>query len=80
MYDDFMLVFKAGDVWIAYYFSSTDITGGEWDISEWTQNGLSHLSLYVRGRGDSVPEPAVLGLLGLGLIGVGVARRRRKRA
>lgn len=37
---------------------------------------LSHLSIYAK-NGTMVPEPATAALLGLGLIGFGLARRRK---
>jgi hypothetical protein len=40
--------------------------------------GLSHYTLFGGPRLDT-PEPATLGLLGLGLLGAGFARRRRMR-
>ena len=41
--------------------------------------GLSHVELY-GANGRSVPEPGTLALLGLGLAGIGLARRRKQRA
>jgi hypothetical protein len=63
-----------------YLFNLTDLG---WNGMEdlvltgfWPQNGaISHVTLY--GTATSVPEPATLSLLGAGLIGVFLGRRRR---
>jgi hypothetical protein len=39
--------------------------------------GLSNVGIWTSGPRQQVPEPMTLGLLGLGLVGVGFARRRR---
>lgn len=50
-----------------------------WSFSDTNSNQPNALSnLYVFGTpGRAVPEPATLGLLGLGLLGAGIVRRRK---
>jgi hypothetical protein len=66
----------AGGCSIANGPAGADICG-EWQM--YAGKDLSHLSLYGTGTGTTtqVPGAAPLLLVGLGLVGMGVARRRR---
>lgn len=53
---------------------------GSWEFSG--QQGLSNIALLGAGEGggggdDEIPEPGVLFLMGAGLLGLGLARRRK---
>ncbi|WP_417318360.1 PEP-CTERM sorting domain-containing protein [Emcibacter sp.] len=43
-----------------------------------TENGLALFDITFAGASQEISEPAMLGLLGLGLVGLGLARRRVK--
>jgi len=90
-WDSFFITTKASNSpgWAAYYFdanalpASGDLTGSF--VIPWTPNDnnrggltdLSHFSIYASNTA-SVPEPATLGLLGLGLMGIAGLRRRQQ--
>ena len=75
-YADFMIVLKGGNAFVAWFFDNTNVDDGTWQITG--NSNLSHLTIYARGQSTTlVPEPATLTLLGLGLLGVSLARKRR---
>lgn len=86
-FSDVMLVFKGGagntnpDTYVGYLLASGSTSGTYISPFVNGNNGnlknISHVSIYVRGKGMMVPEPGTLTLLGLGLVAMGFARRRK---
>ncbi|HYF58188.1 MAG TPA: PEP-CTERM sorting domain-containing protein [Burkholderiaceae bacterium] len=84
-YADLAIGFKSGGggatpTWAVFQLAD-GVTGGDWSILSPGngQQSLSHAVLYGSGRQDTttVPAPAGLALLGIGLAALVVARRRR---
>lgn len=83
-YANLAIGFKFGtgnqpDEW--FVFSVADlVSSGNWQFFNigGRGDGLSHLTLYAQGE-RSVPEPGTLALLGLGLAGMGIGMRRRRK-
>ena len=68
---------SAGNGFYAYLLSPTDSSGSWTTENSFGGADLSHLSAYgVRGEAQ-VPAPGVLGLMGIGLLGLFFASRRR---
>ena len=65
---------------IANILTKMDIMTKLPDSVELALNGECGDSIGCNGDHESVPEPSTIALLGLGLVGIGVARRLRKKA
>ncbi|MDX1755106.1 MAG: PEP-CTERM sorting domain-containing protein [Marinobacter sp.] len=87
-WDDFdagAIAFKFGtgnnpDEWFVYELQD-GVSSGDWSfLNVFSRGGgLSHIGLYATTR-VTVGEPGTLALLGLGLLGFGLTRRRAQRA
>jgi len=72
-YSDVMIVLKAARDFTAFLLSS-DVSSGTWSSPD---HALSHLTVYARGDSAPVPEPSTLLLLGAGIAGLAVYRRKK---
>ena len=86
LWDDYLTLaigFKFGtgnqpDEWFVYDLQHLVASGG-WKFLNTFQKGggLSHVVIYGGEKNREVPEPMTLGILGLGLLGLGFARRKK---
>jgi hypothetical protein len=83
LWDNIAIGFKFGtghqpDEWFVYSLAS-GVTSGTWQFVNifGKGGGLSHVQLYGMPGTTNVPEPSVLALFGLGMLGFGLVRRRR---
>lgn len=85
--DEVMLLFKDGgntSTWVSYivddWAADFSVLDNMWGELYGNDKGISHISIYYRAGGGSVPmpEPGVLGLLAVGLLGLRATRHRRQ--
>lgn len=86
--DEAFLRSKTSNAWVNYAKSQYDTSVSSWiagagntyNLSGYGNVRIANLGANVQDQLVLVPEPATMGLMGLGLAGLAVARFRRKRA